>query len=491
VSKLRAFTMPKWGIEMVEGTISEWNVKVGEPVVKGQVIAQIETDKIVNEVEIEYDTRFVRLIAEPGQAYPVGELLAVTSSDTVEDEEIDAFIRAFVPAGGATFENLEPASATPKSAAPAGPSGTSPPAAAPAAPAGAPAGASAPAAASRDSPAIPAGTRISPAARELALRLSVNASVIQGQGRGGRITLQDVDQAAKPIRGMRGGGPIAIEPTGAALDAFYASPYAKRLAVKHSVDLAALTGTGPRGRISRQDVAAAAGISAVPARGAAYEILRMSPTRKAIARQLTLSKSTIPHFYLRRSANVDALLDLRAELKLAEGSAPSVNDYFIRAVALALMAAPDVNVQVHGDQIHRFRDADICVAVAADKGLITPVIRAAQAKSVRGISAELRAVIERARAGKLRADEIEGGSFTVSNLGMFGVDQFDAIINPPQGAILAIGAARLCPVERAGGLSVAQVANFSLSCDHRAIDGAVGAAFLKELTALIETPQRL
>jgi len=474
VSKLRAFTMPKWGIEMVEGTISEWNVKVGEPVVKGQVIAQIETDKIVNEVEIEYDTRFVRLIAEPGQAYAVGELLAVTSSDTVEDEEIDTFVRAFVPAGGA-------------SAAPAGPSGTPPPAAAPAAPAVAPA----PAAAGRDSPAIPAGSLISPAARELALRLSVNVSVIQGHGRSGRITLQDVDQAAKPIRSVHGGGPVAIEPTGAALDAFYASPYAKRLAVTHSVDLATLTGTGPRGRISRQDVVTAAGISAVPARGSAYEILRMSPTRKAIARQLTLSKSTIPHFYLRVSANVDALLALRAELKRAVGSAPSVNDYFIRAVALALVAAPDVNVQVHGDQIHRFRDADISVAVAADKGLIAPVIRAAQTKSVQGISAELRAVIERARAGKLRADEIVGGSFTVSNLGMFGVDQFDAIINPPQGAILAIGAARLCPVERGGGLSVAQVANFSLSCDHRAIDGAVGAAFLKELTALIETPQRL
>jgi pyruvate dehydrogenase E2 component (dihydrolipoamide acetyltransferase) len=472
VSKLRAFTMPKWGIEMVEGTISEWNVKAGESVVKGRVIAQIETDKIVNEVEVEYDTRFVRLIAEPGQAYRVGALLAVTSSDAVGDEEIDAFVRAFVPAGGAEIGTFVPADTAPAAAI-------------------APAAANATAATIRQSPPIPPGTLISPAARELALRLSVNVASIDGQGRRGRITLQDVDQAAKPLRSVGGGGPVAIEPTGAALDAFYASPYAKRFAVKHSVDLATLTGTGPRGRISRQDVAAAAGISVVPARGAAYEVLRMSPTRKAIARQLTLSKSTIPHFYLRMSANVDALLALRAELKRAEGSAPSVNDYFIRAVALALIAAPDVNVQVHGDQIHRFRDADISVAVAADKGLITPVIRAAQTKTVRAIAAELRAVIERARAGKLRADEIEGGSFTVSNLGMFGVDQFDAIINPPQGAILAIGAARLGPVERGGGLGVAQVANFSLSCDHRAIDGAVGATFLKELTALIEAPQRL
>jgi len=463
VGKLRAFTMPKWGIEMVEGTIGEWNVKVGEPVVKGQVIAQIETDKIVNEVEIEYDTRFVRLIAEPGQTYAVGALLAVTSIDAVEEEEIDAFVRAFAPAGGAATETFATASAATASAATA----------------------------HREAPVIPAGMLMSPAARELALRLSVNVSAIEGLGRGGRITLQDVDQAARPMRKVGGGGPVAIEPTSEALDAFYASPYAKRLAVKHSVDLAKLAGTGPRGRISRQDVAAAAGLSAVPAPGAAYEILRMSPTRKAIARQLTLSKSTIPHFYLRMSANVDALLVLRAELKRAGGSIPSVNDYFIRAVALALMAAPDLNVQVHGDQVHRFRDADISVAVAADKGLITPVIRAAQTKSVQGISAELRAMIERARAGKLHAEEIEGGSFTVSNLGMFEVDQFDAIINPPQGAILAIGAARLCPVERGGGVSVARVVNFSLSCDHRAIDGAVGAAFLRELKTLLEAPQRL
>jgi len=196
VSKLRAFTMPKWGIEMVEGTISEWNVNVGEPVVKGQVIAQIETDKIVNEVEIEYDTRFVRLIAEPGQAYPVGALLGVTSSDTVEDEEIDAFVRAFVPAGGTTIETLEPASAAPASTAPAAPSGTPPTA------------------------AIAAGTLISPAARDLALRLSLDVSSIQGHGRSGRITLQDVDQAAKPMRSVGGGGPVAIEPSGAALDAF-------------------------------------------------------------------------------------------------------------------------------------------------------------------------------------------------------------------------------------------------------------------------------
>jgi pyruvate dehydrogenase E2 component (dihydrolipoamide acetyltransferase) len=155
------------------------------------------------------------------------------------------------------------------------------------------------------------------------------------------------------------------------------------------------------------------------------------------------------------------------------------------------MQAPDINVQVHGEEIHRFRNADIAVAVATDKGLITPVIRAAQTKSVQAISEELREVIGRARSGKLRTGEIEGGSFTVSNLGMFGIDQFDAIINPPQGAILAVGAASPRPIERGGSLSVATTAQVSLSCDHRAIDGAVGARFLAALRDLLEAPQGL
>jgi pyruvate dehydrogenase E2 component (dihydrolipoamide acetyltransferase) len=479
--------MPKWGIEMVEGTISEWNISEGEPVIKGQVIAQIETDKIVNEVQVEYDTRFVRLIATPGEAYPVGALLAVTSSETVSRDEIDAFVRAFKPAGGdaaaAAAEAQDGAAAASKGDAAAASRGGGA--------AAAPSRASAPVDTVRESDLIPPGTRISPAARELALKMSVPVSSIQGGGRGGRITLQDVAQASKPARPNLSAGPVSIMPTAAALDGIYASPYAKRLAVKHGIDITQLTGTGPRGRISRRNVADAGGIptDAVP-RAAAFEVLRMSPTRKAIALKLTLSKTTIPHFYLRQQVTMDALLALRSEAK-REGAAPSVNDYLIRATALALMAAPDVNVQVHGDEIHRFRDADISVAVATDKGLITPVIRAAQGKSVSALSAELRALAERARAGKLRGEEIEGGSFTVSNLGMFGIDEFDAIINPPQGAILAIGAARLRPIERGGGLSVAHAAILSLSCDHRAIDGAVGAAFLRLLSELIESPHRL
>jgi pyruvate dehydrogenase E2 component (dihydrolipoamide acetyltransferase) len=462
VSTLRGFTMPKWGIEMTEGTLAEWNIKEGERVVKGQVIAQIETDKIVNEVQAESEMTFLRLLATPGEIYPVGALLAVTASGPADAAEVDAFMRAFRPAGA-------PARAADRvderEAAPVMLSTDAKP---------------------------PPGVGISAAAQQFAQRHKVDVGHLVGSGRRGRITYQDVEQASKPARVVGGGSAVSIAPESAALDGHYASPLAKRLALKHAVDLSALRGTGPRGRISRKDVAAAAGVSdAMRAAGQAVEVVRMSSMRKAIAKQLTLSKSTIPHFYLRTQVNLDALLGMRSEIKRSAGSAPSVNDYFIRATALALMRAPDVNVQVHGDEIHRFRNADISVAVATEKGLITPIIRAAQSKSVQALSAEMRDAIKRARSGKLRTEEIEGGSFTVSNLGMLGIDQFDAIINPPQGAILAIGAGMRRPIEREGNLSIATTAHLSLSCDHRAIDGAVGARFLTALRELLEAPQQL
>jgi pyruvate dehydrogenase E2 component (dihydrolipoamide acetyltransferase) len=335
---------------------------------------------------------------------------------------------------------------------------------------------------------IPAGVQISPRARYRAGQLNIDLRTVAGSGRQGRITLQDIEQASRPARVVGSGPAVSIVPTTTALDAFYASPGAKRLAVTHSVDLARVRGTGPRGRISRADVARDAG---VPLRAAATEVIRMSPMRKAIARQLTLSKATIPHYYLRCQVRLDALQALRADLKRQTGAAPGLNDYLLRATALALCDVPDVNIQVHGEEIHRFADANIAVAVATDRGLITPVLRAAQSKPVHVLAAELKPLVERARAGRLRAEDVEGGSFTVSNLGMFAVEQFDAIINPPQGAILAIGAATRQPVERDGGVAFASLAWLSLSCDHRAIDGAVGGRFLAALRELIEAPPRL
>jgi len=468
LSTLRAFTMPKWGIEMTEGTISEWSIQEGDRVSPGQTIALIESDKIVNEVQAEFETQFVRLIAVAGESYPVGALLAVMASDEVTAAEVDSFIAAFRPAGAAGEAAAQEPRGTPEAARPADTQegvGNVPRVL-----------------------ELPRGTDISPQARRRAMNSNVDIGAIVGSGRRGRITLQDIEQAARPAHAVGGGAPVSIIPTTAALDLFHASPGAKRLAIAHQVDLAKVHATGPRGRISRADVARAAG---VPLRGASAEIIRMSPMRKAIARQLTLAKSTIPHYYLRRQVQLDALQELRAELKGRTGTVSSLNDYLLRATALALCEVPDVNIQIHGDEIHRFPDANISVAVATDRGLITPVLRAAQRKPVAMLAAELRPLIERARAGRLRADEVEGGSFTVSNLGMFGVEQFDAIINPPQGAILAIGAARRQPVERDGGIGFGSFAWLSVSCDHRAIDGALGGRFLAALCELLESPQRL
>ncbi|WP_439534409.1 dihydrolipoamide acetyltransferase family protein [Polymorphobacter sp.] len=470
MSGLRAFTMPKWGIEMTEGTIGEWMVAEGAEFARGDVVTLIETDKITNEYEAEFPATLARILVPAGETRPVGALLAVFGDPgaALDAAAIDAFVAGFRP-GGAAKE------------APAAPPPVSD------------AAVSAPAPVTR---AIPDDMAISPAARALAGSAGVDVSTLAGSGRAGRITYQDVAQAAAPPALPVGGAPVSIMPTTGGLEGVHASPLARRLAVQHGVDLTGLTGTGPRGRISKADVLArveaevpAAAPAPVAAQG--VEVIRMSGMRKAIARQLSLSKSTIPHFYLRHNVRIDALMALRAQAKRATGEAPSINDYLIRACALALAAHPDINVQVHGDEIHRFPHADIAVAVATDKGLLTPIVRAAETKTVAAISAEVRQLAARARAGKLEAGEFQGGSFSISNLGMFGIEQFDAIINPPQGAILAVGAATERTFIHNHAIGMGSTIALSLSVDHRAIDGAVGARFLAELTRLIETPEDL
>ena len=477
MAELRAFAMPKWGIEMTEGVVAEWLVQEGAPFKKGDLLALIETDKITNEVEAEGDGMFARLVAQTGGTYQVGELIAVLAApdDAPSAAEIDAFVAGFKPADGKVASK-----AAAKKPAPAPAKATEP----------------------EIAPAkvdIPADTNISPAARALAQERTIDISTIAGSGPKGRITFQDVTQASLPPAPSPSGEPVDITPVGNSLGEIFASPLAKRLAVQHGVDLSGVKGTGPRGRICKTDVLsflspAAAPLddasSARPATGST-EIIKMSPMRKAIAKALTLSKSSIPHFYLRSRVRIDALMALRAQAKAATGEAPSINDYIVRACALALMQHRDLNIQVHGDEIHRFASADIAVAVATDKGLITPIVRAADQLSVASISRTVKALADKARAGKLQPQEFQGGSFSISNLGMFGIDQFDAIINPPQGAILAVGAGTRQPIEIGNALAFATIVEMSLSCDHRAIDGAVGASFMRTLKGLIEEPAAL
>ena len=481
MAELRAFAMPKWGIEMTEGVVAEWMVQEGAPFRKGDLLALIETDKITNEVEAEADGMFARLVAETGGTYQVGELIAVlaAASDSPTRDEVDAFVASFRPA------DTKVAKAAGKAPVPVAPP-PSPPKAAP----------------ETTRMVVPTGISISPAARAMAEERGVDVSAITGSGAKGRITFQDVMQASLPPMAPPSGIRVDITPVGNQIESSFASPLARRLAVQYRVDLSGVTGSGPRGRICKADILArvptpSADVAQVPPlsfntpTAGASDIVTMSPMRKAIARALSHSKSTIPHFYLRAKVRIDAVLALRAQAQAAIGEAPSINDYIVRACAVALMRHRAVNIQVHGDEIHRVSSADIAVAVATDKGLITPIVRAADRLSVAAISREIKALATKARAGKLQPDEFQGGSFSVSNLGMFGIDQFDAIINPPQGAILAVGAGTRQPIEIGNALAFATIVEMSLSCDHRAIDGAVGAEFMRTLKQLIEEPALL
>lgn len=277
-----------------------------------------------------------------------------------------------------------------------------------------------------------------------------------------------------------------------------ASPLAKRIASQKGLDLASVTGSGPHGRIIKVDVenAQTTPTKAAPITGAdalfpAYEEQTLTNMRKVIAKRLTEAKQTIPHFYLTVDVALDKLLALRADVNetLEKESRISVNDFVIKAMGRALMLVPEANASFMGDSIRFYKRADISVAVAIEGGLVTPIIRGANEKSLADISLEMKDLATRARAGKLRPEEFQGGTFSLSNLGMFGVKEFGAVINPPQGGILAVGAGEKRPVVASSGeISAATLMSCTLSVDHRALDGAVGAAFLDAFKKTIESP---
>lgn len=468
MADIRPFCMPKWGIEMTEGTIAEWQVKEGDAFTRGQVLCLIETAKITNEVEAEYTAVVKRVLVPAGEeAQPVGTLLAVFADEAASDAEVEAFVANFRPADTAV-----------------------------AAKSGAKAEAAPPPAQPKAAPArIVTNRPISPEALKLAESEGADLSAIEGSGRNGRIIYQDVQQALRPEANaaLRGRAVLPDEDR-----KVFASPLARRLAAIHGVDLSAIAGTGPRGRIAKADVLAlvqppaAAGSAPFAPIDNRPEVVPFDRIRKVVARRLTEAKRDIPHFYLRVSAAADTLVALRRTANLVLGCKASVNDYLVKAAALALTRHPEVNVQVHGEAIHRFPHADVAIAVASPKGLVTPVVRQADRMRIDQLAAETRRLIDKAMAGKLSLEDMEGGTFSVSNLGMMGVEQFDAIINPPQAAILAIGGIARVPVETAsGGVAFESRIALTLSVDHRAIDGAAGAQFLATLKGLIEDPERL
>lgn len=476
MANIKPFCMPKWGIEMTEGTLAEWMVKEGEQFKKGQTLCLIETAKITNEVEAEYDAVLKRiLVPAGGDAQAVGVLLAVIADADTSDADIEAFIASFKAAD----TSVAAKSGSAASPAPA-PTELEQPAPAPA------------------RIKIETNRPISPEALKLAEDLGLDLANVEGTGRNGRISYQDVYQASRPDArvALKGGADLATS-----LDAYFASPLARRLAALHGVDLSGICGSGPRGRISKADVLALVKPASGSAvfNGAAFVAGDNSPTivpmdkiRKIVARRLTESKQNVPHFYLRMAVRVDALLELRKTVNLVLGIKASINDYLVKAVAMALAKHGDVNIQVHGDAIHHFPHADISVAVASPKGLVTPIVRSADLMRIDQLAEATKGLIAKAQAGKLGYEDMDGGTFSISNLGMFGIDQFDAIINPPQGAILAVGGINrvLAEDESGEGRFESRMA-LSLSCDHRAIDGAAGAQFMATLRGLIEAPESL
>lgn len=279
-----------------------------------------------------------------------------------------------------------------------------------------------------------------------------------------------------------------------------ASPLARRLAAERGIDLAHLEGSGPRGRVVKSDLnrmGGAMSLRPAPRSGDGlfpnYEEIKLTNMRKVIAQRLTESKQQVPHFYLNMDVTLDGLLDLRRQInsELDEKARISVNDLIIKACALALKKVPDANASFYGDHVKRFMAADISVAVAIDGGLVTPIVRDAEMKSVSMISLEMKDLAARARAGKLKPQEFQGGTFSISNLGMYGISSFSAVINPPQGCILAVGAGEKRAVVVDGAVQIATVMTLTLSVDHRVVDGAVGAHFLNALKHYLTNPALL
>lgn len=427
--------MPALSPTMEEGTLATWLVKEGDTVTSGDVIAEIETDKATMEVESIDDGTVAKILVDDGtDNVPVGQIIAILAEEGEDVADVE----------------------------------------------------------------VPSASDLTKA------KPAEEAS----------------NQQEKPETKSTVATPHEIAPADNSDNRVKASPLAKRIAANEGLNIASMTGSGPHGRIVKRDVEAAlAGGTtaektksqpattaqpttekATPQPSSEYypphsdvpvREERLSNMRKTIAKRLTESKTTVPHFYLTIECELDKLLAQRKELneKLANsGVKISVNDFIVRASALALKKVPAANVQFAGDKMYWYERADISMAVAIEGGLVTPVVRGADQMGLADIAKTTKELALKARDGKLMPEDYAGGTFSISNLGMMGIKEFSAVINPPQGAILAIGAGEQRPVVKDGALAVATVMSCTMSCDHRAVDGAVGAEFLKAFKGFIEDP---
>ncbi len=407
-------TMPKLGFDMQEGVLVRWVKTEGEPIQKGEVLAEIETDKATVEVESSTAGVVRQLLVHAGDVVPVGAPIAIIGG---AEEKIE---RGAAPVSAPTAPGVTAA------------------------------------------PAVSAALPTAPAPAPAPQPLSPPAA--------GRVK---------------------------------ASPLAKKLAREKNIDLTGLQGSGPGGRIVRRDIEAAvsrqspaAGLPASPEYPAIQpsdQMMAMSKLRQIIARRMSEAKQTVPHFYVTHEYKLDALLALRQQINeyLPEEEKLSVNDFLVKAAALALRQFPSLNASFAGDRVIHHGAVNIGVAVAVENGLLTVVCRDADQKPLRQIAAEVRRMAAAARQGKVKSEDIEGSTFSISNLGMFDVENFAAIINPPEAAILAVGSARQVPVVEDGEIQISWRMKVTLSVDHRVSDGAEAAQFLQALAAFLETPIRM
>ncbi|MBI37357.1 MAG: pyruvate dehydrogenase complex dihydrolipoamide acetyltransferase [Alphaproteobacteria bacterium] len=415
--------MPALSPTMTEGSLAKWLKKEGEDVIPGDVLAEIETDKATMEIEAIDEGKLGKiLVPEGSEEIPVNSPIAIIIEEGEDESSLEEI----------------------------------------------------------DAQELPEQTT------------ALNTSV---ESKEHSTDIEIIDSTADPSNLSN---EVEEEnPSVGNEERIFVSPLARRLAEKQSLDLSLIKGTGPNGRIIKSDIEAFSSKDLsvkADVNEKSYEYFPADNMRKTIAKRLTESKRDVPHFYLKADCLIDKLMDVREQLNARANNEEykiSVNDMMIKACAVALMKVPNANASWDREGIKLYKTADISVAVALDNGLITPVIRDANEKGLRLISEETKLLINKARNGQLAPEEYTGGSFTISNLGMFGVKEFNAVINPPQGGIVAIGAAEQRPIVKNNVLDVATVITCTLSLDHRAIDGAVGAQFLDTLKSLIENPMEM
>ena len=437
--------MPEVLANAAEAVIQSWLVSEGQEIKVGDLLAEVETEKAVVELAAEVEGVLARLIAEPGATIAVGAPIAIV----LAPGEIDADLQAEPPHG--------------------------------------------------TSPATPHAD------------VALDADATMADPDSGAPVLEAASQReSAPVRAAATQvdadpgreAPPAVSP-GANGRRLFATPLVRKLAGERNIDLTAVTGTGPGGRIVRRDLDRLDAAEAAPAAEAPPPVPAATPAaegftnvaltgmRKAIARRLTESKATVPHFYVKADCRVDVLMELRRSVNAVATVKVSLNDFVLKAVAGALVEVPEANSIWTETSLRRFDEVDVAVAVAVDGGLLTPVLRGVNGMPLTVVAATVADLAQRAREGRLKQVELEGGSFAVSNLGMYGVSEFSAILNPPQSGILAVGGAAPRPVVVDGELGIATVMTVTLSADHRVIDGAVAAQWMAAFVRRIENPMRM